>query len=168
MVRDPPSWYWSSIYWQASYSLDAFHNVNENDAVPSRWVVKREIARQANEMRQQLGVTLKNAAKEGVLAISPDLWSDKFKQNSYLGLTAHFVDEHFAVHSIDLCCEPYNEINKRADCVRKVRSNCWSRSIPYPSFVHSSFFLFKGNTSCSLSLRTRRTDREGDLRVWSW
>ena len=61
-----------------------------------------------------------NAAKQGVLTISPDLWSDKFKQNSYLGLTAHFVDENHVLHEIDLCCEPYNEINKRADSVLKV------------------------------------------------
>jgi hypothetical protein len=64
---------------------------------------------------------LKSAAEDGCLAISPDLWSDKFKQNSFLGLTAHFVDEHHVLHSIELCCEPYNEINKRAPSVRKVR-----------------------------------------------
>ena len=52
---------------------------------------------------------------------SPDLWSDKFKQNSFLGLTAHFVDEHHILHSIELSCEPYNEINKRAPSIRKVR-----------------------------------------------
>ncbi len=61
-----------------------------------------------------------NAVKKGALTISPDLWSDKFKQNSYLGLTAHFVDDNHVLHVIDLCCGPYNEINERAENIVKV------------------------------------------------
>jgi hypothetical protein len=108
-----------------------FVNLNGNDIVPSRWIISREIARQANEIRQRLGVKLRNAAIQGCLAISPDLWSDKFKQNSYLGLTAHCVDDYHVLRSIDLSCEPYNEINKRANSVQKVGNN-----------IESNFFLF--------------------------
>ncbi len=66
---------------------------------------------------------MRNAARQGFLSISPDMWSDKFKQNSYLGLTAHFVDDNHALHSFILCCEPYNEIDKHADSIRKVGNN---------------------------------------------
>ena len=66
---------------------------------------------------------MRNVASKGFLSISPDLWNDKFKQNSYLGLTAHFVDDDHVLHSIVLCCEPYNEIDKHADNVRKVGDN---------------------------------------------
>lgn len=90
--------------------------------VPSRTTISREINRQANDIREQLSVKLKMMAGQGVLSISPDLWSDKFKQNSYLGLTAHFVDGDYVLNSIDLCCEPYNEINKRAESIQKVRT----------------------------------------------
>ncbi len=78
-----------------------------------------------------MGVELRNAARQGFLAISPDMWSDKFKQNSYLGLTAHYVDEHHVLHSIDLCCEPYNEINQRADNIRKVGNHNESKHFSY-------------------------------------
>ncbi len=88
--------------------------------MPSRPTIAREVSRQADEIRQHLGVELRDAAKQGYLSISPDLWSDKFQQNSYLGLTAHFVDDKHALHSIVLCCEPYNEIGKRAPSIRKV------------------------------------------------
>jgi len=73
------------------------------------------------------------------LAISPDLWSDKFKQNSYLGLTAHYVDDYHVLRSIDLSCEPYNEINKRANSVQKVGNNIES------NFFYSSIFFFSFN-----------------------
>ncbi|CAF0844168.1 unnamed protein product [Adineta steineri] len=98
----------------------AFSNINGNEILASRWSISREISRQANDIRQRIGGVLRTAAEQGFLAISPDLWSDKFKQHSYLGLTAHFVDERHILHSIELCCEPYNEINKRAPSVRKV------------------------------------------------
>jgi hypothetical protein len=99
-----------------------FSNFNGNDIVASRSTITREITRQANDIRESLGVELINACKHGALTISPDLWSDKFKQNNYLGLTAHFVDDNYVLHSIGLCCEPYNEINKRADNILKVRN----------------------------------------------
>lgn len=124
--------------------------MNTNDLVPSRSTIAREIARQAGDIRQHLGVKLKNAAKQGFLSISPDLWSDKFKQNSYLGLTAHFTDEDHALHSIVLCCEPYNEIDKRGDSVRKV-----SNTIE-PKIYFSFFFLLYsiGDYVCSFSIWT--------------
>jgi len=94
--------------------------ISANDIVPSRPTITREIQRQAIELRQQLKIELIQAAKEGTLAISPDLWTDRFKQNCYLGLTAHFVDNNYKLHTVDLSCEPYNEIDKRADSILKV------------------------------------------------
>ena len=100
--------------------IGSFSNSNVNEIVPSRWTITREIARQANSIRESLAVELVNAAKQGCLTICPDLWSDKFRQNSFLGLTAHFVDDDVVLHSVDLCCEQYTEINKRADNILKV------------------------------------------------
>ena len=88
----------------------------------TRFVVAGEIAGQADVIRQRLSVQLRDAAEPGFLAISPDLWSDQFKHNSYLGPTAHFIDHDHILHSVDICCEPYHEINKRSDNVLKVRN----------------------------------------------
>ena len=94
---------------------------------------------------------MRNAAKQGCLAISLDLWTDKFKQNSYLGLTAHFIDEHYVLHSTDLCCEPYNEINKRGDNVLKVEINVESKILFMFVFHYSSLSHLIGNHCCSFS-----------------
>ena len=104
------------------FSSGPFSSIDGNNVLPSRFAVAREIARQADVIRRRLGVQLSDAAKQGSLAISPDLWTDKFKQNSYLGLTAHFIDDDHILHSIDTCCEPYHEINKPTGNVLKVRN----------------------------------------------
>ncbi|CAF2801081.1 unnamed protein product [Rotaria sp. Silwood2] len=109
------------------FLLAPLSNINDNDILPSRSTITREINRQANDIRERLGVILRKAAKQECLAISPDLWSDKFKQNSYLGLTAHFVDDQHILHSIDLCCEPYNELDKTAENVLKSITAALSR-----------------------------------------
>ncbi|CAF5117932.1 unnamed protein product, partial [Rotaria sp. Silwood1] len=110
-----------------SWNGGPFNNINGNDILPSRSTITREINRQANDIRERLGVILRKGAKQECLAISPDLWSDKFKQNSSLGLTAHFVDDQHILHSIDLCCEPYNEIDKTAGNVLKSITAALSR-----------------------------------------
>ena len=104
------------------FSSGPFSSTDGNNILLPRFAVAREIARQADVIHQHLGVLLSDAAEQGFSAISPDLWSDKFKQNSYLGLTAYFKDDDHILHSIDICCEPYHEINKRADNVLKVRN----------------------------------------------
>lgn len=90
------------------------------DIVPSRTTITREIVRRADGARERLSDDLKNAARNGCLSICPDMWTDKYKQISYLGLTGHFVDWENNLCSINLCYEPYNEIDKRGDNVRKV------------------------------------------------
>jgi hypothetical protein len=127
--------------------------MNGSDVISSRWSITREINRQANDIRQRLGAKLRRAAEQGFLVISPDLWSDKYKQNNYLGLTAHFVDDHHALHVIDLCCEPYNEMDKRAPSIRKVGNNTKSFFLFIPFF----FFIISFNKQLhrlSLSLES--------------
>lgn len=132
------------------FLLGPFGNINTNDIVPSRRTITREIGRQANDIRQRLGVVLRNAAEHGFLTVSPDMWSDKFKQNSYLGLTAHYVDDNHIPHSLDLCCEPYNEINQRGDSVRKVQNNTKSKFFSIILSFLLSYLL--GNYFCSRSI----------------
>ncbi|CAF0930039.1 unnamed protein product [Adineta ricciae] len=110
-----------------TWNTGSLSNISGNDIVPSRWSISREISRQADDIRASLGGVLKSAAEQGVLAISPDLWSDKFKQNNYLGITGHFIDERNSLHSIELCCEPYTEINKRAPNIRKAITSALSK-----------------------------------------
>jgi hypothetical protein len=135
-------------------SLGLFSNVNGSDILPSRWSISREIKRKANDVRQRLSTLLKDSATKGCLAISPDLWSDKFEQNSYLGLTAHFVDDCGELRSIDLCCEPYQEINKCAPSVQKVRSTLLVSHL-FALFALFVCFYLGGNYFGSISVRYR-------------
>lgn len=140
----------SSIFF---FSLGPLPNTDVKNIVPSRFSITREIGRQAKDIRECEGVELRNAVKQGCLAIGPDMWKDKFKQNSYLGLTAHYVDDQYCLHSIDLCCEPYNEINQRAENIRKVRI----KRIEFFLFVFLVFFFISslGNHLRSFSSQPR-------------
>ncbi|CAF3067043.1 unnamed protein product, partial [Rotaria sp. Silwood2] len=105
----------------------SFNNINGNDILPSRSTFTREIIRQANDICERLGIIFRKRAKQECLAISSDLWSDEFKQNSCLGFTAHFADDQHILQSIDLFCEPYNEIDKTAGNVLKSITAALSR-----------------------------------------
>lgn len=67
--------YNSLIFFSSSSSLP---NTDVKDIVPSTYTITREIGRQAKDVRE-------------CLAISPYMWKDKFKQNSYRGLIAHYA-----------------------------------------------------------------------------
>lgn len=62
------------------------------------------------------------AARQRRLTLSPDLWSDAYKKTSYLGCTAHWVDDSWSLQSFELFCLPYRQPNKTAPCVLKVIS----------------------------------------------
>lgn len=64
---------------------------------------------------------LLQAARERCLALSPDIWSDDYKKQSYLGCTAHWIDDKWALHSMEIFCLPFNTPDKKAPSVMKVR-----------------------------------------------
>jgi hypothetical protein len=76
------------------------------------------------------------AARERCLVLSPDIWSDAYRQQSYLGCTAHWTDDNWKLHSFEIFCIPFNTPNKKAPDVLKVRE---SKVLSY-SKKESSFF----------------------------
>lgn len=54
------------------------------------------------------------AAQQRRLSLSPDLWSDGYKQISYLGCVAQWLDDEWNLCSFDLFCLPYRKPNKSA------------------------------------------------------
>ncbi|CAF3806998.1 unnamed protein product [Rotaria sp. Silwood1] len=56
-----------------SWNGGPFNNINGNAILPSRSTITKEINRQANDIRERLGVILRKGAKQECLAISPDL-----------------------------------------------------------------------------------------------
>ena len=58
----------------------------------SRQTVSRYITSQAPQYREQLTELIKEPIQSQSLALSSDVWTDRYRQLSYLGVTATFVD----------------------------------------------------------------------------
>ncbi|CAF4446603.1 unnamed protein product, partial [Rotaria sp. Silwood2] len=65
---------------------------------------------QQNKIRQELIERLENQA----VTICPNLWSDPYRQISYLGISICFTNEKFQYLTYDLCCCPFVEDDKSA------------------------------------------------------
>jgi hypothetical protein len=107
--------------------------------MPSSPTLTREIAQLADEIRETSSVKLIDVAKQYALTICHDLWSDKFRQISSIGLSAHFVDDGYILFCIDLSCEPYNEINRRVKNILKVTKKRNFEYIPHLYSLHLYF-----------------------------
>ncbi|CAF4464747.1 unnamed protein product [Rotaria sp. Silwood2] len=93
----------------------------KSDAIlSSRRTVTRQIKSTATSGHEQIKEILLKAARERSLALSPDIWSDAYRQQSYLGCTAHWVDDTWNLYSFEIFCIPFDTPNKKAPDVLKV------------------------------------------------
>ena len=93
------------------------------DLLPSDRTVKNELDRLANYKRNTLKNSLIIAAQNKCLSISPDNWTDNHRRITYMGATAHFVDEEWQYHSIDLFCVEFIQEKKSAENIYQVRND---------------------------------------------
>lgn len=49
------------------------------------------LEKEYDSMKEVIAIELKNAIKLGKVGIAVDLWSDKFRNISYLGVVAHYI-----------------------------------------------------------------------------
>jgi hypothetical protein len=88
----------------------------------SRQTVSRCITDQAQKYREQLAELIKEPVKNRALAVSPDLWSDRHRQLSYLGATVTFVDSNLHFRKFTLCCRSFPvELTKTGENISKVK-----------------------------------------------
>lgn len=80
-------------------------------AVRGADIISSHIYELADEARTKMKEILKEPFENGAMCINPDLWSDSYKQVSYLGLTTTIVDQSFKYHSIELSCKQYVEMD---------------------------------------------------------
>lgn len=99
--------------------------------LPSRRTLSKQIETNATEGRAIMKSILLDAARERSLALSPDIWSDAHRQQSYLGCTAHWISHEWTLHSLEIFCVPFNTPNKRAVNVMKVRNSNKFHSIQF-------------------------------------
>ncbi|CAF1479470.1 unnamed protein product [Adineta steineri] len=69
----------------------------------------------ADDYRFKLKEMLKEPFENEAVCISPDMWSDRHKQLSYLGVSCSFVDADYNYKLVDLSCRPYYETDHSGD-----------------------------------------------------
>ena len=63
------------------------------------------------------GVLEKHLATGEGMCCTLDLWTDSFRKNSYMSITAHYVDEHFDLHDRTLHVKPVRDASHTASMV---------------------------------------------------
>lgn len=76
---------------------------------------------QAQQYREQLIELIKEPLKSHSLTLSPDMWSERYRQLSYLGVTVTFVDSNLHFRKFTLCCRSFPvELTKTGENISKV------------------------------------------------
>lgn len=89
--------------------------------LPSRKSVKTIIAQQANDAKQRIKSIFKSAIAEGGFGCTLDLWTDKYKHNSYMGMTANVclsADKSIEQKRIVFNMEHITEIYKSKELIK--------------------------------------------------
>jgi hypothetical protein len=100
--------------------------INIDDMLVTPTTISNNVSRLAEHYRSLIRPILIEQAESGVLTICPDLWSDKYKQIDYLGLTAYFVNSNCELLTFDLCCSPYNEVDKTGESIHSKKNRCFT------------------------------------------
>jgi hypothetical protein len=56
------------------------------------------------------------------VTVCPDLWTDPYRQISYLGIFVCFTNDKYQFLTYDLCCSPFVENDKTAPNIIAVSS----------------------------------------------
>ena len=70
----------------------------------SRQTVSRCTTSQAQQYREQFTELIKEPIKSQSSAVSPDMWTDRYRQLSYLGATSTFADLNLHFRKFISCC----------------------------------------------------------------
>ena len=118
-----------------------YGNISVDDVLFSSHTVSSHIGKLADEYRLKIREQLIEPLASQAVTICPDLWSDPFRQISYLGISVCFTNDKYQFINFDLCCCPYTESNKSAPNIIIVS--------PLIFVVHRILFLFIGYSKSS-------------------
>ena len=88
----------------------------------------------ASDYREILKALLKKPYENKCICVSPDMWTDPYKQIFYIGISVSFIDENAIYKSLDLCCQPYIQKDHTGENILMVRTTFY-------------FLFFPGRTS---------------------
>jgi hypothetical protein len=97
-----------------------YNRVSIDGILPSPNTVKEAVLKLADEASESLTAKLNGLPERGRVAATTDLWTDKYKNNSYLDLTVFFVDDSDQLHHQIVRCGLFVEERKTAANIRAV------------------------------------------------
>ena len=74
-----------------------YGRVSAQSILPHHSTVSKACIVKAEEKREVLVQTLKDALKNGDVGMSTDMWTDDYKKISYIAITCHYVTDDFAL-----------------------------------------------------------------------
>jgi hypothetical protein len=84
-------------------------------------VTAKHIYKLADDYRDELKELLKEPYENNCICVCPDMWSDPYKQISYMGISISFTDENYFYKSVDICCRPYVQNDHTSENILMVR-----------------------------------------------
>lgn len=68
------------------------------EILPHPTTITRHIEKKAEQLVPTLASLIEKNFLSNGGAVTLDMWTDKYRKRSYMGITAHFIDENFALH----------------------------------------------------------------------
>ncbi|CAF3671087.1 unnamed protein product [Rotaria sordida] len=103
---------------QECISLGAkYGNICVDDVLYSRFSISSHIAGLADECRAKVRQELIEPLENQAVTVCPDLWTDPYRQISYLGISVCFTNDKYQFITYDLCCAPFTENDKKAPSI---------------------------------------------------
>ncbi|CAF2868573.1 unnamed protein product [Rotaria sp. Silwood2] len=99
------------------YSLlksSKYGNILVDNVLYDAHSVASHVSKLADEYRIKIRQELIEPLENQTVTICPDLWSDRYRQVSYLGITICFTNDKYEFLTYDLCCAPFVENDKTA------------------------------------------------------
>jgi hypothetical protein len=106
---------------QAFINFGAVHGKqNIDDCIRHRTTLKRDYLPNLVSFKQNELKDLVSAAPQlPHLAFTSDMWSDKYKQRSFLSLSVHYIDTNWKLNSHMLAVDEFLEKDKSTISIRK-------------------------------------------------
>lgn len=87
-------------------------NIDLEEFITTARTIRNNVHVLATDYRHLLKPIVLQQADDQCHCVIPDLWSDKHRKVSYLGLSCSFVNKKYESIHMDLCCAEYDESDK--------------------------------------------------------
>ncbi|CAF4516123.1 unnamed protein product, partial [Rotaria sp. Silwood2] len=91
-----------------------YGSVDVDDFIRREKSISKRVVEAANVLRNEVSLIIAEPLMMKAATISPDMWTDKFRNILYLGVTITFIDSDYLFRQLELFCRPYTQPDKSA------------------------------------------------------